>query len=356
MLQALRRIEDRRQRGQEPTLLVRPRRLQPAERRAAGDISSETSAAPNAAPARPVAQDAPPELPVLGTGAEPAAPQSAGEPTHPSTALKNCAVLPHSEPGAPTTPVLESAVSPDRASLLRAHAASVCPEPVSPPEPLPSQKTIETAAEAPSCAPRTRRLDAQFSELAAQMLARVPASQPAVVGLCALEPASLAAVAPLAVALVRQLPGEVVLVEADPFFTSLSTSLAERLGTYANRSSRIPLEVVRSGTGWSRLARPTGVPRLSVLPNMARVAGIATPESLALRKTAFEDLRQQHQLVLVAAGPPIPPTGRVPLEFCDGVFLLATLRQTGTRQARRLIQSIRWAGGTVWGLILVDPA
>lgn len=356
MLQALRRIEDRRQRGQEPTLLVRPRRLQPAERRAAGDIPSETSAAPNAALARRVAQEAAPELPMLGAGTEPTDAQTPGGPAHPSTALEKGAVVTGSEPCASTTPVLESAVSPDLASLLQAHAASVCPEPVSPPEPLPSQKTIETAAEAPSCTPRTRRLDAQFSELAAQMLARVPASQPAVMGLCAIEPASVPAMAPLAVALVRQLPGEVVLVEADPFSASLSTSLAERLGTYANRSSRIPLEVIRSGTGWSRLARPTGVPRLSVLPNMARLAGIATPESLTLWKTAFEDLRQQHQLVVVAAGPPIPPTGQVPLEFCDGVFLLATLRQTGTRQARRLIQSIRRAGGTVWGLILVDPA
>ncbi len=195
------------------------------------------------------------------------------------------------------------------------------------------------------------RLDAQFHESAARVLARLPAGQPAVVGFCVLGPEPASVVAPLAVALVQQVPGEVVLVEADPH----PCSLAERLGTFAGHRHRIPLEVLRTGRGWSQLAQGTSVPRLSVVASTRALDADQLAAGPRRWEAAIDEFRQQHQLVLVVTGPPADATTLRVLAACDGVFVLATLGHTGTRQTCRAIESIRHVGGTVCGVLLTDP-
>ncbi len=339
MLQALRRIEDRRQDGDEPARLVRPRRVRPAEpvrpEAAPGDHGPPAeSAIPAAFPAQTVATD-------------PCADPAPSVNVNPAPAAT--AVEAELEPGALSN-VLEASGLPPEGSA----PTSAVPEPAGPPAASPEQvlspQTGHATPQRPDGVPRIRRLDAQFYDLAAGILARVP-GQPAVIGLCVLEPESRLAVAPLAVAMVQQLPGEVVLVEAD----LSQASLAESLGAYAGQSNRIPLDVLRTGKGWAQLARPTGVFRLSLLAGMARLP-VAAPQGVSLWEAAAEELRQEHQLVLVVAGPPEAPTAQAALACCDGVFVLATLHHTGTRRARRGIQSIREIGRTVWGVILIAPA
>lgn len=357
MLQALRRIEGRRQhdehRGQDPSnrgqdseargqaieegaLLVRPRRRRPSEPEATDHSWLAASAAPIAGSEEAAPLDMYLTRPASFSTIDPATPAT------------------DSQPGLGQAPVTSSASAWEGNAFSAPEPAgtSTCSEPAPQPESPPRPAANEEALKAPSFGPCIRRLDAQFHDLAAQVLARAPAGQPAVIGLCPLEADSLSAVAPLAVAMVRQVPGEVVLLETELF----PASLAERLGTYAGQYDRIPLEVLRTGKGWASLARPTGVSRLSLLPGIRKLPVGMAPEGRSLWETAVEELRQHHQLVLVVAGPPYDAAGQVALKCCDAVFVLATLRRTGTRRARRFLQWIRSAGAILRGVILIDPA
>lgn len=340
MLKALRRIEgrrhddeDHRQDGQRAAALIRPRRRTPGEPAAADEALSAPAAALRASPAREAPLHTPAQLPGPSGGIEPAAPLGVSEPGR--------------QPLSVSDPLEGGQFSGNETD-----ACSVDPGPQAPtslpPSPAISQPGVKTA----TFEPGIRRLDAQFLDVAAQVLARVPSGQPAAVGLCALEPGGLWAVAPLAVAMVQQLPGDVVLVEADQG----PTSLAERLGTYTGQSDRIPLEVLCTGKGWSQLARPTGVFRLSLVAGMRRLPGGPRPDGRWLWEAAVEELRQQHQLVLVVVGPPYDAAGQAALKCCDAVFVLATLRRTGTRRARRFLRSVRHAGVPLRGVILIDLA
>jgi len=323
MLEALRRVEDRRQAGEEPGLLVRPRRARPAP-----------AEEPDARAPMPVPAPAPQLAEPVGP-APSCTPFQAAMPAGPGDAT-SCDLA--CDPVATATPAERAAAS---SSADRDGSGEI---PHAQGSPAPETQRVAQPR-------RVRRLDAQFLQLAERVLAHMPNTPPTVVGFCAVGPVAWAAVAPLAAALVQQLPGEIVVVEAD----TPPSSLAERLGILAGRRRRIPLEVLRTGIGWTGLAQPTGIPRLSLLPGMGELLAPVMPPGPSRWDLAVQELSQQHPLVLVVGAPSEGPAGLAPFKTCDGVFVLAALGCTGTRQARRIIESIQQAGGTVRGVILVDP-
>ncbi|MCR4414945.1 MAG: hypothetical protein NUV77_21210, partial [Thermoguttaceae bacterium] len=217
-------------------------------------------------------------------------------------------------------------------------------------EPPPARAPARVATE--TARPRVRRLDTQFVALAECVVAKLApdrSSAVAIAGLDGVPPASV--VAPLALAIVARVTGNVVAVDAN----FRQPTLAERLDARCAKHERTLVDVLRTGSGWRNLVRPTRIARLGVVPGGRISRTSARPVGQSRLEPLLDELRCQYSLILVDLGSLREPHAVEATRYCDGTLFLATLGHTGRREAREAVRAIQRAGGTVWGAIVVDP-
>jgi Mrp family chromosome partitioning ATPase len=167
-----------------------------------------------------------------------------------------------------------------------------------------------------------------------------------------------AVLARLAPVLAAEVAGGLLVVDAD----FLCPRLAIQFGLDATPSLA---DVVDGKAAWSEAVRPTGVPRLQILPGgMAHETGAPDPATgtvLADLSPAdlgrlLRELAQHYALVLVGAASLAHPEVAPLAGSCDGAYLVVRLSQASRRAVRESARVIRRCRGHLLGCVAVEAS
>jgi Mrp family chromosome partitioning ATPase len=153
------------------------------------------------------------------------------------------------------------------------------------------------------------------------------------------------ALASLAEALGAEIPGEVLVVDAN----LSEPALAARLGVASGQGL---VDVLDGTAGWQVVVRRTCVEGLALLPGRAG----ASDKSVRIAALAplLEELRARYRFVLLnAASVGCGDTAAI-ARYCDGVYLWIRLNRTPCHAALEAIDRIERRGGHVAGCVLTD--
>jgi Mrp family chromosome partitioning ATPase len=154
-----------------------------------------------------------------------------------------------------------------------------------------------------------------------------------------------AAVASLAEALAAEVPGEVLVVDAN----LCEPALAARLGVASGQGL---VDVLDGTAGWQVVVRRTRVEGLALLPGWP--AGTHQSVRIATFAPLLEELRGRYRFVLLnAASVGCGDTAAI-ARYCDGVYLWIRLNRTPCQAALEAIDLIERRGGHVAGCVLTD--
>jgi Mrp family chromosome partitioning ATPase len=187
----------------------------------------------------------------------------------------------------------------------------------------------------------------EFAELADRLLAELGTASPAVMTFVATdEPADSFWLLPLAVALLQQRSGRLLIVEAE----GEEPRWSAHLGIEAEIGF---VDLMESRAVWRDCVRSTAIPRLDLLPR-----GIgpipATTESIAASKALLSTAKADYSLILIAAGSVDHPAAPALLGQSDGVVLVVALKTTPRSAADRAKQLLETANARITGVIVRD--
>lgn len=187
--------------------------------------------------------------------------------------------------------------------------------------------------------------DPGYCQMAANILAQLPAGRPAVLLFAGVADGGAATrtLAPLAAVLGETLPRPVLAVDARPDGPELA-------GCFGVESRRSLIEVLGGDARWQEAVRATPVSNLHVLPGSQWDQAKQRPPSGALAEL-FEQLRRQYRLVLVDGGALDGAAADGLAVLCDGVYLVVHLGRTPRRAVLAAVDDVRRAGARVLGCI-----
>jgi len=244
------------------------------------------------------------------------------------------------------------------AALARAEAAAelavaeLCAAGASPEETAAGVSLQEGPAAEPPPAPQPVRPSqdrpSAYDNLAEKILAQLPADRPA--SLMFTSPADgdgkTSMLLPLARAIVEQVRGKVLLIDAD----FRRPDLASRLDADAPVGLA---DVLMGATTWQQVVRSTDVPRLEVLPGKRFSTPEGRPPEMLNLDPLLQELSDHYQFVLLDTSSlhhrEVAPIARC----CDAVYLVLRAGQTTRRAARQAARAIESCGGQLLGTVLL---
>jgi Mrp family chromosome partitioning ATPase len=211
----------------------------------------------------------------------------------------------------------------------------------------PSESTARHAPVEETAAKSTRQIliAADFAELADRLLEETSTTLPAVVTFVAASPEAAGSqwFEPLAVALLQKMQGRLLLVEADTDQSQWPT----RFGVEATAGL---VGVLQSRATWRDCLRPTGIPRLDILPRgQGTIPNIAN--STAPLIALLDNLKSEYPLILLAAGAIDRPSAETLAARSDGAVLVVGVKSTPRSAAERAKRLLIATGARVFGVI-----
>ncbi len=216
----------------------------------------------------------------------------------------------------------------------------------------PSPKDAVLASADKQTVPHPDRLPSQherdFRKLAERILSQISLGRGTAIAFLGVDEdgAGAAVLANLALALTRQVPGNVLVVDAD----FRGPALSRRFGIDAGPTI---LEVLSGAADWEQVIQQTGIPRLSLLPGSHLPPSRHSPGTFKFGHL-LGLLRQHYQLVLIGAAGVASPEAQLLTPYADGVYLVIELGRTLRRVARDAVRHLERRGIGVLGCVLIE--